>query len=148
MQINEEEYFCQRLEEQIEWYNKRSEQNQKMYKRLRGAELILSGSIPFIISFSNTWSGAAIVVGFLGVVITAIGCIISLYKYHENWITYRNTCEALQREKYLYLTRTNPYTKENPFHLLVERVEALMANENHSWSQIQSKTHSKEQINC
>ncbi len=145
MQISEEDYFCQRLNEQIKWYDKRSGQNQKMYKRLRCAELILSGSIPFVIGFANHWSYVTIIVGFLGVVITAIAGILSLYRYHENWVIYRNACEALQREKYLYLTRTGPYTKENPFHLLVERVEALMANENHCWTQIQSKTQGEEQ---
>ena len=30
MQISEEDYFCQRLNEQIKWYDKRSGQNQKM----------------------------------------------------------------------------------------------------------------------
>ena len=147
MQISKEDYFCQRLDDQINWYNKRSGQNQKMYKRLRCAELILSGSIPFIISFANQYNYVIIIVGLLGVVITAIAGILSLCKFHENWVIYRNTCEALQREKYLYLTRTSPYTNENSFHLLVERVEALMANENYSWAQIQSKTHGQKQIN-
>lgn len=36
-----------RLEEQIEWYDRRSRYNQRSYKLLKGAEIVAAAFIPF-----------------------------------------------------------------------------------------------------
>ena len=58
---------------------------------------------------------------------------IILYKYHQNWIEYRSTSEALQHEKLLYLTQTIPYENDERFQTLVSRAESIMVNENQNW---------------
>jgi len=35
----------------------------------------------------------------------------------------------------LFLTQTDPYDKDDAFHLLVQRVEALLSTENTEWAQ-------------
>ena len=72
--------------------------------------------------------------------IAAVTGLLSLYKFQEIWTTYRTTCESLRREKFLYLTRTDPYIEKNAFNLLVQRVEALLAKENSSWVEVMKKT--------
>jgi hypothetical protein len=57
----------------------------------------------------------------------------------EHWIEYRATAESLRREKFLFLTQTEPYDKDDAFHLLVQRVEALLSNENTEWVQSMMK---------
>jgi Protein of unknown function (DUF4231) len=52
-----------------------------------------------------------------------------------HWIEYRATAESLKKEKFLFLTQTDPYDKDDAFHLLVERVEALLSKENTEWLQ-------------
>jgi hypothetical protein len=39
----------------------------------------------------------------------------------------------------LFLTQTQPYEKEDAFHLLVQRVEALLSKENTEWLQAMVK---------
>ena len=46
--MNEEEYLEKRLEDQIEWYSKKSQHNQKWYKNLRLTEIISATLIPFL----------------------------------------------------------------------------------------------------
>jgi len=45
--MGEQEYFEQRLDDQINWYDKKSVFNQQRYKQLRTAEIVLSLLIPF-----------------------------------------------------------------------------------------------------
>jgi hypothetical protein len=52
-----------------------------------------------------------------------------LLHLQERWIEYRATAESLRREKFLFLTQTEPYDKDDAFHLLVQRVEALLSKE-------------------
>ncbi len=51
----------------------------------------------------------------------------------------RQTPESLRKEKFLFLTQTEPYDKDNAFHLLVQRVEALLSQENIDWAQSMMK---------
>ena len=57
-----------------------------------------------------------------------------LGQHHENWLEYRTTCESLKHEKYLFLTRTEPYDSNAAFALLVRRVESLLSKENSAWA--------------
>ncbi len=70
-----------------------------------------------------------------GLIVAVIAGIVSLYRFQENWTEYRAAAEALQQEKYLYLTRVEPYNASNPFELLVQRVEALLRTERSGWAQ-------------
>ena len=45
-----------------------------------------------------------IIIGIIGVSIALIAGIMNLYKFHENWVSYRTTAEILKHEKYLFLT--------------------------------------------
>jgi hypothetical protein len=75
----------------------------------------------------------------LGVVVAIIASILALLRFQEHWINYRATAEALKTEKLLFLTQTQPYEKEDAFHLLVQRVEALLSRENTEWLQAMVK---------
>jgi hypothetical protein len=60
---------------------------------------------------------------------------VSLYRFQENWNEYRASAESLKQEKFLYLARVEPYDGEQPFELLVQRVEALLMSETTGWAQ-------------
>ena len=138
--MNEEEYLKNRLDDQIDWYDRKSSQNQKSYKRLQFILIISAASIPFISGFVDDFYYLQYLFGAIGVLIAAITGILSLYKFQENWTSYRTTCESLRHEKYLYLTKTEPYRGKNAFNLLVQRVEILISKENSSWGEIMKKT--------
>jgi hypothetical protein len=71
----------------------------------------------------------------LGVFVAVIASLLGLLQLQERWIQYRGTAESLRREKFLFLTQTEPYDKNDAFHLLVQRVEALLSKENTEWAQ-------------
>ena len=138
--MNEEEYLKNRLDDQIDWYDRKSIQNQKTYKMLQLILIVSAASIPFISGYVKDCPDLSYVLGGIGVLIAAITGIISLYKFQETWTAYRTTCESLQHEKYLYHTKTDPYNGKNAFNLLVQRVEMLISKENTSWAEIMKKT--------
>lgn len=135
--LGEQEYLLQRLDDQINWYDRKSMWNQQMYKVLKWLELVLSASIPIMVPFASRYTIVGIIVAACGALITAITGIHGLYNFHENWIQYRMTSETLKHEKFLYLTRSGAYYEvENPFKLLVERTETIISHENINWSQM------------
>jgi len=136
LRYTEEEYLRDRVDDQIDWYDRKSQSNQKWYKWLRLIEIIAAATIPFIagyVSESVLWP--KILTGSLGVLVAIIAAIVGLYNFQENWVEYRTTCESLKHEKYLFLTKTEPYNIEDPFPLFVKRIESLISTENTKWSQ-------------
>lgn len=136
MTMTEEEYIAQRLNDQIEWYSKKSSICQTRYKILRVVEIIAAGVIPFLSGMGDKIPYGQWIVGILGVTIAIAAASGSLFKYHENWIQYREISEQLKREKFLFSTHSGPYEDQSRFHILVERVEALISKEAATWAQI------------
>ncbi|MGI6557412.1 MAG: DUF4231 domain-containing protein [Limnochordia bacterium] len=134
--MGEQEYFEQRLDDQINWYDKKSVFSQQRYKQLRTAEIVLSLLIPFATPFIPSNHYLVYVVGVSSVALALIAGLLSLHNYRDNWVEYRNTCENLKREKYMYLTKTGPYARENRFAILVERVETIMSCERDIWQEV------------
>jgi len=130
-----EEYIEQRLNDQIVWYDRKSSTNQSWFKRLRFAEIVAAAIIPFLSGFAGHSFSIKIAIGALGIVVAAIASLLGLLQLQEHWIEYRATAESLRREKFLFLTETDPYDNDDAFHLLVQRVEALLSKENTEWTQ-------------
>ena len=133
--MNEEEYISSRVDDQIDWYDKKSKKAQCWFKWLRGAEILSAAAIPIIAGFAKEPFPVTLVVGLLGALIAVLTSIVSLNQFQENWTEYRTTCESLKHEKFLFLTNAEPYHEEEPFRLFVQRVESLISKENSAWSQ-------------
>jgi hypothetical protein len=119
-----------RLDNQIDWYDKRSITNQRWFKWLKIIEILAAATIPLLLGLSDN----KYFPGALGVLITIFEGLQSLNQYQHNWITYRATCEALKHEKYLYLACAGPYAAaHNPSPILAERVESLISREHAKW---------------
>jgi hypothetical protein len=43
--------------------------------------------------------------------------------------------EALKKEKFLFVTKTEPYNSEDAFPILVQRIETVASKENVTWAQ-------------
>jgi uncharacterized membrane protein YqaE (UPF0057 family) len=131
---SEEDYFNSRLCYQIDWYGSKSQRAQKLFKKLKALEIIAAAIIPIVAVFGGHYDiSVNIYVAILGTLVAIAAAFTSLNKLQENWTEYRVTCEALKREKFLYLTKTTPYNGDEAFHCLVKRVEAIMADENSNW---------------
>ena len=126
-----------RLEDQIDWYDRKSGHNQQMFKWLKTATIVAAVAIPLCAGLGAQF---AIISGVLGAFIALVEGIQQLNQYQQNWITYRSTCEALKHEKYLFLANAGPYgAAENPKSLLAERVESLVSQEHAKWAATQQQ---------
>jgi hypothetical protein len=131
-----------RLDDQIDWYDRRSRKNQYYYKNLKIAVMVAAGLIPLLsglqLPFASPSGVPTWVLGALGATIAIIEGIQQINQYHANWIAYRSTCEALKHEKYLYLGNAGPYAAAVVAHgLLAERVESLVSQEHAKWASAQ-----------
>jgi len=135
--MNKDDYLSQRVDDQINWYDKKSQGAQRKFKSLRSFEIIAAASIPIIAGFGKDYENIPVelIVGVLGALIAIVAAIVSLNRYQENWIEYRTTCETMKHEKYLFLTKVAPYDNEKAFALFVQKIEKLVSKENSQWSQ-------------
>jgi hypothetical protein len=142
-----------RIQDQIDWYERKSSFNQTQYKRIKLIEIVSAAFIPFLsalhfsdpnLLFPSTNVRFATVVGtitaLLGVLITILEGVLQLQQYQKNWVTYRGTCEALIHEKFTYIAGAGVYaadTTKNPHGLLVDRCETIGSQENTKWASLQ-----------
>ncbi len=91
-------------------------------------------AIAFLVGHADH-TAAQVSAGIMGIAVAAIGGLLSLYRYQEKWVEYRVTAENLKREKYFFLTATEPYHGDDKFTVLVARVETILAAENMQWAE-------------
>jgi len=133
--LNPDDYIKDRVDGQIEWYERKSGTNQRWYRWLRIVEIITAASIPLLAGYADLMTEFKVVVGILGMIVAVIAGVLALYQFQENWTGYRTTCEALKQEKYLFLTKTQPYDQSDSFSLFVQRVENCISKEHSTWAQ-------------
>lgn len=77
--ISQDDYFKDRLDNQIDWYDRKSIQSQKWFKRLQIIVIVFSATIPFLSGYMDeTTLYLKIVVGLLGLVIAAVTAVLGL----------------------------------------------------------------------
>lgn len=136
--LSADDYLQSRLGDQIAWYDRKSQQNQAWHNRLRLAEVVAAGAIPFMAGYAPDGPGwLPLAMGAAGALVAVIAAVLGLFQFEQKWIEYRTTCESLKKEKYLYLTGTEPFdgSDEKSFRTLVQRTEALISRENTRWAE-------------
>lgn len=133
--ITEEAYLSERLDDQIEWYSRKSTYCQNRHKLLRLIEAVAAAVIPFLSGMGANVPHSSWLIGGLGLLIAVCAASSGIFKFHENWIQYRATSEQLKHEKYLFLARAAPYSDQDAFRVLVHRIEGLISKENSTWTQ-------------
>ncbi len=125
-----EDPTIERLDDQIDWYDRRSRYSQRMFKWLKVLEIVAAATIPFVAGIGMP----AKLTGGLGILIVLVEGIQQLNQYQQNWTSYRSTCEALKHQKYLYLAKAGPYAAATDAHaLLAESIESLVSQEHAKW---------------
>lgn len=132
------EYMEDRVEAQIKWYDEKSQKAQKYYKIYQIIEILLAASIPILSGYANSSVAIAVIVGIAGALIAIIESITKLYRFHENWIQYRSTCELLRYQKYLFVTRSAPYNPDTETieNIFVRNIENIISAENNQWKNL------------
>lgn len=130
-----ETYLTERVQNQENWMERKSGSSKRSYQRSKLIVIILSVSIPFLVTMLDDYAYFKYVIAAVGVLIAAIEGILSLYDFQNNWINYRQTLEALKREKFFFATKSSVYKKDPSFQFFVERIETILTMENKNWSE-------------
>ena len=130
-----QKYLKERYEDQIDWYDKKSAWNQKLYRYFQWSLIILAAITPVLVAIApetNRWP-AVIIAALVSIGTT----LLKTFKYQENWINYRTTCETLKKEIYYFEADIQGYEHldktEDKRSLFVQRVENLLSRENTMW---------------
>lgn len=126
----------QRLEDQLGWYDGKSASQKRWFHRLKVAQIVIAAAIPVVAGAgADAW-----ITGSLGAAIVVLEGFQQLFQFQQNWLGYRATAEALKHEKYLYLAQAAVYRDATVRDaVLAERVEALVSQEQSSWSSVQAE---------
>ena len=138
--MDADEYLSGRLQIEIDWYDQRSRWNKRYNTICKIIEIGCAATIPLLAGYAkdgHQW--ISIVIGALGVAVALCAGISALLKFQEQWIKYRTTAESLKKEKYLFLTKVEPYNISDSLSILVQRVETLVSQENTNWAQYMMK---------
>ncbi|WP_165958575.1 DUF4231 domain-containing protein [Macrococcoides bohemicum] len=131
------QYIEERLNEQINWYDKKSTSHKRRYMICKIIAIICTSAIPLIAITELPYFKffAILLSGIIGI----SESINWLNNDHTNWIKYRKTCESLKHEYYAFSTLTGVYkNEEHPGKLLVQRAESIISDENVNWANIQN----------
>jgi hypothetical protein len=131
--MNVETYLRDRVQDQIAYYSSKSRVNKNRYQRLQIVAIVFGVLVPVLIGFSEQQPFLKYIAGALGAVVAIIESAQSLYKYKDNWITYRSTSEALIRERFLFNSNAGMYRDAEAFTRFVEQVEQILSAENRVW---------------
>jgi hypothetical protein len=129
-----------RLEDQSNWYERKSSSNQHFYKWLKLLEIVLAASIPVV----ATANASRTVLAVLGALVVVLEGVQHLFQFHANWIAYRSTAEQLTHERFLYTAHAGPYAGSNRDMVLARRVEGLVSQEHARWTSTQAEEQAAE----
>ena len=144
MKLDEETCLNERVQDQIDWYSSKSTINKNYNHFFKTLILLISASIPVLIGFLDTSLVInKTVIGSMGALITVLTGVVSLCKFQEKWTNYRTTSETLKHQKFLFLTKSDPYkNEESSFNFFVTTVESIISKENSDWNSFISKKES------
>lgn len=137
-----------------EWsfFDKKAAENKKRYLRYQWIIGVGSVAVPVLVGINPTTQIGQDLLYLVTVVISlsvAIAAAIeNIYKYGENWRSYRQAAEELKQEKSLYDVGAGRYQSDsNAFLRFAERCEEIVAQQNGRWIKAteQAQQQAKEQ---
>lgn len=138
--MDADNYVTERLEPEIDWYDGKSTTNKRWHIATKTIEILCAAIIPLLAGYAKDGGACiSISIGILGASVAVAAGVSAVLKFQEQWIKYRTTAESLKKEKYLFLTKVEPYDVAEPVTVLVQRVETLVSQENTNWAQYMMK---------
>ncbi|NMC43884.1 MAG: DUF4231 domain-containing protein [candidate division Zixibacteria bacterium] len=115
-------YLKERYEPQVEWYDSRAVRNKRLYNYLLASTIIFTALASILIAFGGEWEKWT-ALGLTAFVSFSTTFVIT-FRYHEKWVAYRTTCEALKKQIHYYYAKVGKYgTSADPRALFVRRCE-------------------------
>jgi len=126
-----------RVNRQIQWYDRHATTARIWYCGIKVAQIVLAAGVPVAAGLDLP----KLITGSLGGLVVVLEGIQQLYRFHDNWVRYRWTNAAMEREKALWAARAGDYADaDRPDALLALRIEDLTSREATQWVALQSQT--------
>ena len=130
-------YIKNRLLPQIEWYDKKSIDCQKKYKKISIISVVLNGLIPIIVLLADYGLVVKLMVAIISSTTAVLTSIQILNNYKDLWVQYRTNCSLLKSVLHRFYTGSGEFANNNEddrFSLLVELSEKYLTTEFTQWS--------------
>lgn len=134
IELSEQDYIKDRLLGQQKYHSKKATKYKKLYYFFTVIGLIMSLSIPIVSTLTVSGNAMKIITAILGALVSLCSTLLTVFKFQELWLSYRNTSESLKQIGYLYKTKTSPYNKDDAFERLVLDCESLLNDNRNLWS--------------
>jgi len=131
-----DKYLKDRYYDQMNWYDRKAMSNQKCYRFYQWALIVLSAVTPVLVAVDkgDIWPCLWLITLVSSALVAIMTSALKVFKYQENWISYRTTCETLRKEIHFYESGSGAYESAvDREGLFVERVESLISRENTLW---------------
>lgn len=144
-QPNISDYMKKRLENQLNWYDKKAKGNLYRYYEIQILVLGVGVLIPIVNVVGGPEMAIRIISSILGAIIVGATGILQLTKAQESWIIFRSPAETLKKEYNPYMLKAGDYSDPNLTHdnrdkFFIERSESVMAMEGTKYFSIRQKS--------
>ena len=131
--LTPEEYVAERLNPEIDYYNKNAGKAKQRYLQMRAITVIGGALVPVLVNVN---------LPYINILTTAISLVVVLfvsletvYRYREQWTNYRSAEQNLRNEYFLFTSKSGGYAElDEPvaFTLFVNRIEEAIDAESAS----------------
>jgi hypothetical protein len=118
-----------------------------LYQSVKVAQLVMAALVPILTAVETVRVDESWIIAALGAAVVVLEGFQQLKGYHDNWLRFAQTAEALKREKYLHLVQAGPYAHaRNGYRLLEERVERVVSGETGTWAAEETRDQTRPQV--
>ena len=130
------DYIKDRLDLLIAWYERKSTWDKRWYIGLKVAESVLAASVTLGAGFMDGPLALRLFVSGCGALLVVAQGLHAACKYHENWVSARQTCEDLKAEKALFFASAGRYAPKEGGQselILADNCERIIKLEHERW---------------
>jgi hypothetical protein len=131
--LTSEEYVSERINPQMNYYNKSATSAKKNYLRMRGLTVIGGALVPVLVNIDLPYMH--LLTTALSLMVVLFVSLETVYRYREQWTNYRTAEHNLSNEYFVFTGRSGAYAnldESTAFTLFVNRVEQAIEAENSS----------------
>lgn len=127
-----QKYYMDQAKQQQEYHSKKAKGYKQSYQFLQVIIVVGAVLVPVLLA---TPSVPPIVPTVVSIMVAIATGLENVFKNGENWVAFRRTSELIKREQRMYFARAAEYASPNPFDVFVQRVEAVLSEQNQTFVQ-------------
>ena len=129
-------YLAEDYAKASKFYDDRARSSKRVYRAFSIYLIVASAVLTLLVALAPAQECWRITTAALSATLVVATGILAHLKSHENWLSYRASWDALERERRLFETGSGPYRSlPDKASLFVERIEAVLTKEGQTFLQ-------------